>query len=251
MTIRKRSPLEIKVTESHQCSVDLRLKILRKVPFFQGLPLADIQRINDLFVEKGFDVDEMICFDGDPATHLFVIAEGRVKLMRHSLAGKEIVLDLLTSGEFFGSLSAQAGDVYSDSAQAQTPVCILTIGRDTFRKILDRHPQVALKVLDIISARLRTANERLHQLGTLPVEARLANVLLALADKFGEKHGKSCLIQVPLSREDLGAMIGATPESTSRAMSQFQKNGLIDSGREWIAVLDRQGLEVLTETDLS
>lgn len=250
MAARKRSPLEIKVTEAHQCSLDLRLKILSQVPFFQGFSPADLARINHLFREYGYQADEMICAAGDPAEQLFVVADGWVRLLRHSLTGKEIVLDLLAPGEFFGSLSTLGDDSYPESAQAQTAACILTIGRESFQQILEGYPSVALKMLDIMSARLRAANERVHQLSVLPVEARIAYTLLRLSDKFGARHSVGLLIQVPLSRDDLAAMTGTTTESASRVMSQLHKDGLIQSGREWVAVTDRKALEALAGPEL-
>ena len=250
MSVRKRSPVEIKVTEPHQCSVDVRLKILGRAPFFKDLPQAALAQLNGLFREVGYTAGEMICAAGDPAERLYVIADGRVRMLRHSLTGKEIVLDILAAGEFFGSLSTSGDDVYVDTAQAQTQACILTISREAFRQILDRHPSVALKVLDITAARLRAANERVHQLSVLPVEGRIATTLLNLSDKFGEKREIGLLIQVPLSRDDLAAMTGTTTESASRVMSQFQKDGLIQSGREWVAVLDREGLEAILGSEM-
>jgi len=243
MAPRKRSPLDIKTTEAHQCSIALRLKILGQVPFFRDLTTPDHEWINSLFHEKDFEKDEVICFSGDPAEQLFIIADGRVKLLRHSLSGKEILLDLLTPGEFFGALSGLGNDVYPETAQAHTPCCILVVGREVFLQVLKRYPMVALKLIDIMAVRLRTANERLHQLSALAVDARIASILLMLVDKFGEKKGSEYLLQVPLSREDLAGMTGATTESASRAMSRFQKNGLIRSGRGWVAVIDLDGLE--------
>jgi CRP-like cAMP-binding protein len=216
------------------------------VPFFKGISPEALERINRLFYEKGYTADETICGAGDPAERLFVIADGRVRLVRHSLSGKEIVLDILASGEFFGSLSTASEDVYLETAQAQTPACVLTIGREVFRQILDQHPSVALKVLDIMSVRLQASNERVHQLSVLPVEGRIASLLLRLSDKFGERRGEGMLIQVPLSRNDLAAMTGTTPETASRVMSSFQKAGWIQTGREWVSVMDRASLEAMT-----
>jgi CRP-like cAMP-binding protein len=75
------------------------------------------------------------------------------------------------------------------------------------------------------------------------VERRLAYTLLKLAEKFGQPKELGLLIQVPLSRDDLAEMAGTTTETASRVMSQFQKDGLIDSGRGWVAVTNRDGLE--------
>ncbi len=232
------------------CSVSLRLEILAKVPFFQDLSLSDLESINPLFQEKDYIVDDVICLEGEPAEQLFVIAEGRVRLLRHSLAGKDILLELLTSGEFFGSLTSLGNDVYPDTAQAQSPACVLTIGKESFRQILDSHPSVAMKVIDIMSARLQAANERVHQLSVLPVEGRIANTLLILGDKFGSRHKVGLLIQVPLSRDDLAGMTGTTTETASRVMSAFRKDGLIRTGRGWVALTDLERLEAVSGNEL-
>ncbi len=243
MTQRRHSPIEIKTTAAHLCSTSSRLKILGHLPFFNGLSESDLAQANLMFHEQDYHEGDIICLSGDPAEHLFVVADGRVKLLHHSLSGKDILLDLLTPGEFFGALSGLGGDVYPDTAQALSACCILVISKDAFQRIIQQHPTVALKVIDIMSRRLQAANERVHLLSTLPVESRIAYLLLKLGAKFGEKQDIGLLLQVPLSRDDLAGMIGTTTESASRVMSQFQKEGLIRSGRGWVALTDQKGLE--------
>jgi CRP-like cAMP-binding protein len=80
-------------TETHTCSVNMRLQILGQVPFFAGLSQEDLGQVNRLFHEQGYATNEAIYFTGDPAKHLWVMADGRVKLMRHSLSGKDVRLD--------------------------------------------------------------------------------------------------------------------------------------------------------------
>ena len=159
------------------------------------------------------------------------------------------MLDILTAGEFFGSFASLGDDVYPDTAQAQTAVCVLAISREAFRHILDLYPSITLKVVDIMVARLRAAHERVRQLSVSPVESRIAHVLVVLSDKFGKQSDVGMLIQVPLAREDLASMAGTTPETASRVMSQFQKDGLVDAGRLWVAVLDHIQLETIAGSE--
>ncbi len=250
MTGRRKSPLEIEVTESQMCSVNLRMQVLGQVPFFGGLSQADLEQVNILFHEHGYGPNETIYFAGDPVKHLMVVADGRVKLMRHSLSGKDVLLDILTPGEFFGSFSTQSNEVYPDTAEALTQACVLWISIQDFHHILEKHPQVVLKVLDITAARLQAANERVQQLSALPVEGRIANLLLVLSAKFGKPSEVGLLIQVPLGRDDVAAMTGTTPETASRVMSQFQKDGLIRTGRQWVAIIDQVSLEGIAGRDI-
>lgn len=242
---RKKSPVEPEYMEPAMCSTDLRREILQRVPFFAMLPPDAIEQINLRFRERGFAEGEPIFYAGDPAARLYVVATGKVKLMRHTLAGQDVLLDILTAGEFFGSLSLLGNEVYPDSAIAQTTVCALSVGAEAFRAILVDYPAVALAVLDITAARLREAHEAIRQISAHSVEQRIAYTLLKLAEKLGEPREEGLLIQMPLSREDLANMAGSTTESASRIVSQFQREGLIVTGRQWIAITDQGRLREL------
>lgn len=225
------------------CTPTARLEILSRTPFFKGLQTSEIAWIGTKFHDADFKVDEVICRSGDPADQFFVVADGRVRLLQHSLSGKDVLLDLLTTGDFFGSFSGENDDFYTETGQAHSACCIQVISREGFQQILERYPTVAMKVIDIMSKRLQKANERVHQLSSLPVEGRIASILLMLGSKFGERRGTELLLQVPLTRENLAGMTATTIESTSRVMSEFQKGGLIRSGRGWVALKDQESLE--------
>jgi CRP/FNR family transcriptional regulator, nitrogen oxide reductase regulator len=247
MADQRKTPLEPEQIEPQMCTLDLRLTILRQLPFFKGLPDQAITEINPLFREQGYEPGETIYFTGDPATRLYVVAAGKVKLLRHAPTGQEVLLDLLIPGDFLGSLPMLGENTYPDTAQAHTICCTLTITDEEFQKILEQHPQVSLALLEIVSHRLQEAREIIHQLSAAPVESRLAATLLKLADKLGEQHDGELLIQLPLSRQDLADMTGATVETVSRIMSQFRKQNLIRSGRGWVAITNRDELATVTE----
>ncbi len=249
MTTRRRTPLETETIEPHMCSVDLRLQILSRVPFFAGLDSDALAAVNRLFRERGHEAGATIFCAGDKATHLYVVADGKVKIMRHTLSGQDVLLDILVRGEFFGSLSALGDERYPDTAQAQTMSCVLEITAKDFQTVLQRYPSAALSALNIVAARLKAAHETIRQLSAHPVESRLASTLLKLADKVGERRGGEVLIQMPLSRQDLAAMTGATTETVSRAMSQFRKDGLIHTGRQWVSIADSDALSAIAAAE--
>lgn len=247
MNTRRKTPVQIKTTEPHLCSIDLRMKILHGVPFFSDLTHEQIAEINRQFHEKGFEKGDYLYFAGDPAESLFIIAEGRVKLLRHTAAGKDVMLDLLIPGEFFGTLSTASGSLYQDTAQAVTSICALAIDRDNFRSILTQYPTVGMKVLDTVSTRLEAAHATIQQLSAQSAEKRIATTLLHLAAKLGESHDVGLLIQTPLTRDELAEMTATTPETASRVISQFQKEGWISTGRQWIAISDINGLTKIAQ----
>lgn len=242
-----KSPIDTRTFDPEMCSVDLRLTILSHVSFFSHLPALDIATINRSFQEKGFQPEQSIYCAGDPAERLYVVAAGRVKLLRHTLNGKDVLLDILTPGEFFGSLSVLGEEDYSDTAQAQTTTCALGIGTAAFRTVLETYPSVSLKVLDIVATRLKAAQEQVRQFSAFSVEKRIAYALLKLANKLGQPSEMGLLIQVPLGRDALAELTGTTTETASRVISQFQRDGLIRTGRQWVAISDREKLQGLID----
>jgi CRP-like cAMP-binding protein len=136
---------------------------------------------------------------------------------------------------------------YRDTAQAHTSCCVLAIAADDFQAVLQDHPSVALAMLEYMARRLDAAREVTRQLASAPVESRIASLLLRLGERLGEPHDGSLLLQLPLSRQDLAEMTGATIETVSRVMSQLRKQGIIRSGRGWVAIADRARLARVAE----
>jgi CRP-like cAMP-binding protein len=245
MASRRHSPLEPEPIAPHMCSVELRLDILRRVSFFSGVAAEDIAAINGRFHERGYATGERIYMAGDSAARLYIVAVGKVKVTRHTLAGQDVVLGILASGELFGALSALGDAEYPDTTQALTPCCVLEIAAEDFQAILRGYPTVALAALDIVARRLQAAHEQIRQLSAEPAASRVAAALLALGRKLGEPHEGALLIEMPLSREDLAAMTGATVETVSRIMSKLRAEGVIRSGRQWVAIADADRLAAL------
>jgi CRP-like cAMP-binding protein len=242
MIDRRRSPVEPITVNPLQCTpIEVR-RILAGAPFFRRLAAADVARIAAGFRQTHVAAGETIHRAGDPATRLCIVAAGMVKVARPTPDGQDVVTDILAPGEFFGSL-AQLGDaVYAEDVTAQTATCLLTISTEEFQSLLERYPPVALATLEFVALRLRGAHETIEQLSAYPVEQRVAATLLKLANRLGRSEGSATLIEMPLSRQDLADMTGATVETISRVMSDLRRAGIVESGRRWISILDHERL---------
>ena len=244
MEERRRVPLTIPTADPHVCTPDVRHHVLGKVPFFAGLDHDQLHQVGDLCRVRGLTAGESVYLEGDPATQLYVVATGAMKTTRVSPEGRETLLDLLFPGDFLGSYPTQGAQEHADSAWAVTPTCLLSLDAGDFSTILRRFPSVALATLEGVSKRLSQSQDAVHRLSAAPVEKRLAATLLLVAEKIGEPwHGDGVLLQVPLSREDLASMTGAVTETASRILSQWRRDGLIDTGRRWVAIKDVAALE--------
>jgi len=249
---RRLIPLRATCAEPHQCPAPVRMRVLGHVPLFAGLSVPELSAIDARMVSLSWAAGDVLFTAGAPADHLYVLASGRVKVSRPTAGGREIVVDLLTPGDLFGTLTTLGEPTYPETTQALTTTCALRIDPTAFRAVLTEHPQVALRALDDVAARLARARSDLGHHSTDTVAQRVAATLLRLADKLGQERAGDggTLLQIPLSRADLAGMTSSTPESVSRVMSQLRKDRTIDSGRRWTAVLDRPRLvEVAAGTD--
>lgn len=225
------------------------MRVLQHVAMFSDLSPDRLTEVNGKMTALAWAEDDPLYQSGDTADHLYVLASGRAKAFRSTPDGQDVVVDLIAPGDLFGGLQTLGQPQHTETVQALTTVCALRIGTEEFREILTEQPQVALRVLDSVSAQLSLARSSVTQQSTATVAQRVAAALLRLAEKFGETGANGTLIQIPLSRADLAGMTGSTTESVSRAMSRLRRDGVIDSGRRWTAILDHDRLEALAAPD--
>ena len=230
------------------CSPSLRLEILGGVPFFADLPPDDLEEVDASFHERGYGAGEPVFTAGDPADELFVVARGDLKWVRHTAEGRDVLLDMLVPGEFFGSLPLLGDDVHRDTVRAHTPCCVLAVPADDFQAVLRRYPPVALRVLDHVAQRLREAQDHIRHLSASTADARIAAILLRLADKLGEQ-GSGGDVVVPLSQQDLAEMAGTTLETVNRTLRGFRDAGAVATGRGRVIVSDAAALARAADTE--
>lgn len=245
MSRKRTTPLRDDSLDPGHCSTALRHEILGGAQYFKGLPPQALQAVNRRFREQHYPAEAVICREADSASRLFFVAHGKVKLLRHGRSGEDVLLDILPQGFLFGGLTPLGYRRYSETALAQTDCCVLAITAEDFERLLEHYPEIAREVLKSIARSLDDARETIRQLTTSPATARIATVLIKLAERLGEKTEKGTLIQSPLSQQDLAAMVGATPETVSRVMARLKRDGLVDSGRQWIRILDHHGLRAI------
>lgn len=248
MSRKRETPLRDESIDPGHCSPELRRRILADTRYFGDLSPEALDEVNTHFREQHHDTGAVICNEGARATRLFLVAHGKVKLVRHSPEGDDVLLDILPQGALFGGVAQLGQSTYTEAAIAHTECCVLAITTDAFEKLLARHPPVALAVLYSVAEDLDDARATIRRLATASVEARIATVLLALAERLGESDEAGVLIQSPLPQQDLAAMVGTTQETVSRVMAAFRRAELVCTGRQWVRILDTGALEKIAGT---
>jgi CRP/FNR family cyclic AMP-dependent transcriptional regulator len=211
---------------------------LTTVPLFAGIDPAELAQLADVTREKQYPKGSVIVFEDDPGDALFVVREGRVKVVLVSEDGREVILGVLGVGEHFGELSLIDEQPRSAHVIAMEDSTLLVLRREDFKRRVEVTPQLAWSLLVELSRRLRRADGKIGGLVLLDVPGRIARLLLDAAADAGTDT-----IEKPLTHQTIAQMIGASRETVSRAMSEFQESGLITVARRRITVANRQALE--------
>ena len=207
-----------------------RIQVLQRIPLFSGLPRADLESLAEMAAERRYPKDSIILYEEDPGTALYCILSGRVKVSRCSEDGKEVILDLLHPGDFFGEMALLDGLRRSATVTALEDTVLLLLERENFLRQLSRKPEMAQAIIQVLCRRLRRADDRIASLALLDVYGRVARILLQL----GEEHGTRCPEGVKLrspSQQSLADMVGASRETVSRILNDLHRKGFIRLSR--------------------
>jgi len=224
-----------------------RLQILKKTVFFSSVSEATQKEVSRLFAEEKYQRDDYIFFEGDTPEWLYIVKEGKVKLVKHSGSGKDVILQIFAPGDMFGEFALFDRKPYPTSAQVMEPSSVLKLSRKEFLLFFGRHPFVATEMIMELGRQLQEAHATIKSLAVDRVEQRIANILLKLAGKLGNPEGAGIVLNLALTRQDLADMGGTTVETTIRVMSRFTKMKIIKPANGKILILDLQALRRISE----
>jgi CRP/FNR family transcriptional regulator len=216
-----------------------KAEVVKQSFIFSKLSEDELAELANLATERSFTEGEYIFWEGDAPGWFYILAEGQVKALKHSSSGKEFIIAFFGPGEIFGEVAVFENKPYPASAQAVAETRVLGIRREDFLSFLANHPQVALRIINILGGRLREAQSRLRDFAGERVEQRLARTLLMLSLKLGPT--------LPFTRQEIADMAGTTIETAIRFMSRLREGGIIRSVRGKTIILDETKLRLLSE----
>lgn len=200
----------------------------KRVPIFYSLSDLEIKKITDVVHHKLFKKGEMIIEEGDISTSLYIIHSGKVKLSKLTIQGKEQIVHLLTTGDFFGESNLFHDDMVmnlSCHALEDTKICVLK--KQDFDQIMLSNPEISFKLLKTITKRLSHTEDLARTLATKDPEVRIADMLLEFCEKFGTEHQNTVLITLPITREEISSYVGLTRETISRKLAKLADKDIL------------------------
>jgi CRP-like cAMP-binding protein len=201
--------------------------VFRKVAFFSELEPAELEALSRVASIRSFPAGTVIIREAEPGDLFFVILRGEVKVSVDSPDGREVVLSHLQAGEFVGEMALFGGEGRSASVTALTECELVALARADFLAVLARDFSLTRKILQTLSSRLRKANDVIESMALLDVGGRLARYLLRLADESGQPPVDGYFVVNRPTHQEIANSIGATRETVTRMLKQFEDRKLI------------------------
>ena len=209
--------------------------LFRKVPLFSGLADEDLDSLIKVASRRTYPKEGVVFFENDIGEAMFLILSGRVKVTILSDDGREIILAVLSDGDFFGEMSLLDNEPRSATAIALTETEMVVLHQKDFLSILEKRPRVPIDLLSVLSARLRKANQQIGNLALHDVYGRVARILLEMASEQGSRQADGRVAFRRPTHQEIANMIGATRETVSRMISDLHRQGYIEiSGKNVI-----------------
>jgi CRP-like cAMP-binding protein len=217
------------------------------VPVLAGLAPEQIdlllQEAQSVRYPKGTNVFQQ----DEEADSFFILLHGRLRVVKLTPDGQQVVVRFITPGEVFGIAMAIGRTTYPATAQAVVDSIALVWPSAAWPRLVAAHPALAVNTLQTVGSRLQDAHTRVVEMSTEQVERRIAHALLRLAQQSGRKVEAGIEIDFPITRQDVAEMTGATLFTVSRVLSAWETQGLVEGGRQRIVVREPHKLFMLAE----
>lgn len=222
--------------------------VLEKAALLSNLSREELRTLATRTVRKLFSAGELLFSEGEPCSGLHIIARGKVRIFKTSVSGREQVLAVNVPGESVAELPVFDGGPYPASAVATEDTEIAFISRRDFHAYCMEHPEVPLKVLSVVGARLRRLVGIIEELSFTTIRQRLIAMLVKLAQNEGKKTERGVEFRLPATHQELANQLGTVRELISRNLTRLHAEGVLDIDARQIVVRDLKGLSALLES---
>jgi CRP/FNR family cyclic AMP-dependent transcriptional regulator len=209
--------------------------MLRKVSLFSDLSEAELQSISNVTAVRTYPKNTIIISEGDNSDSLYAILSGKVKIYLSDDEGREIIINIQGAGEYFGELALLDDAPRSASVMTLEETRLAVISKSAFEECLTKHPELGLRIIRELSARLRHLTQNVKSLALMDVYGRVARTLLDMAEPSGDKLE----IRQKLTQRDIASMVGASREMVSRILKDLSTGGYITIQNKTITINEK------------
>lgn len=221
--------------------------LIAGLPVFEGLSATDLDKVLAEARSTRVSRDETVFEQDGPADAFFLLLDGRVRVVKTTPDGQQVIVRYIVPGELMGIAHALGRDTYPATAIAVIDCVVLTWPGRLWGEFAAAYPTFGTNTYKIVGTRLNDVQTQVVEMATEQVEQRVAHALLRLARQSGRKTEDGILIDFPISRQDIAEMTGTTLHTVSRLMTAWEDKGLVKSGRQQVSVVEPHRLFLLAE----
>lgn len=222
-------------------------QFLRRLEPFQLLSERELRALSNSCRFAVVEAGEYISYEGDVEPSSFIVRRGRVAMVKTSVSGRELIVELLPPGDVFGLISQFEKEPSTLSARAQTDTEVLWVPRSMLALALEDHPEIYRSFVEHISQRLRRSHDLSRGLAHDRVEVRIATTLVALVPQFA-RSSEDDVHTIDITRQEIADLTGTTPETAIRTTKAMERGGLLDLARPGvIKIRDLEAIEEIAE----
>jgi CRP/FNR family transcriptional regulator len=212
--------------------------LVARIHLFEGLNEEQIARLAANCAQKSAQRGQTIFLAGDEADGFYAVLQGKVRIFRSAPSGKEHILHVLGPGEAFGEAAVFQGLQFPANAEAMEDSEILFFPRKAFVDQLTSDPEAAMRMLALLSLRLRGFVKKIEELSLKEAPARLAGHLLLLHSAQKTKE-----LTLDLPKGQVASYLGVLPETLSRAFKRLADAGAVEVRGSRVLILDEKTLQ--------
>jgi CRP-like cAMP-binding protein len=214
---------------------------------FAGFAPGEAERVLAAGSTRVLRRGEVLFREGEPASTLFLVESGRVKLTQVTPGGQEVILRYLAPGDTFAAVALFERSTYPVTAQATERTRLRAWAREVLPQLVQEHPRFEANVLRIVSTHTREALSRVRELSTEPMAQRLARTLLRLGEQVGRKEEDGSLLIERITQQEVSEIAGASLFTVSRTLADWEEQGIVETGRQRYRILDAGRLAAISE----
>ena len=233
-------PMKCVCEEKTGAELDLVTDCFRQLWMFREIPEPVVRKMHRLARRKRHATGDLLFREGDAAREMFLVKEGRVRLFKILDSGQEITLDIRKPGDVVGENMMTVEAVCPVNAAAMEATVTCGFRKETFRKVVMQHPEVALRVMENMGERIFWLTTQISSLCLSSIEDRVLQVLCGLARDHGVAHPLGMRIDISLTHEELGFIVGAHRVSITRALRGLREEGKVHKDGRFLVVADQE-----------
>jgi len=205
-----------------------KVESLRKISLFASLTPEELHQVREKFIIKSFKKNEIMLHEEHTNEYMYIILDGEAKVVNTTETGKEILITVHQTGDFFGELSLIDGKTAPAAVTAMKDSVTAIISKQDFYSLLFNQRKVLENLLQLFCSRIRESLKKIQILNFNNAAQRIKMLFLMLSETYGEKTEKGTILKIKLIHQDIADMVGLTRETVTRILDKWQRGGEIE-----------------------